>query len=141
VLQIHERFPDNLEALRYLVQLAGDLQEQAKRAQFEAKLQKVERALAMREDIPKPASRQADRSRGSVVGGAPSGHATGQRQVPPGVEWGLGGEALLPESGPYANGQFGAPAGGGRMVATGGGGAGNKEWDEELGADLLPGLD
>ena len=133
-MQIHERFPDNLEALRYLVQLSGELQEQGKRDAYEVKLQKVERVLAMREDIPKPTSRQAERS--------PSGATVmldGRRQVQQSMEWGLGGEALLPEGGAGAIGAYAAPANGGRMVSMGA--AGQKEWDEELGADLLPGLD
>jgi hypothetical protein len=138
-VQIHEQFPENMEALKFLVQIAGELQDQGKRAQYECKLQKVERVLAMREDIPKPSSRQAECERDAVSAMFPAqNHAagTGTRQLA-GLgefEQGLGGYTLLPEAMAYQTPANACVA----LQATRGKA---QVWEEELGANLLPGLD
>lgn len=131
---MHAKWPDNVEALRFLVQLCGDLQDQGRREAYEERLQKVERAHALREDVPQPPSRQAAADRAAMLHtlGAPA--VTGTRvlgdEFGGGGELGLGGQALLPEA-------LGAPQAAGVAPPA----KGREIWDEELGADLLPGLD
>lgn len=134
-MQVHAKWPDNAEALRFLVQLCGDLQDQERREAYEARLQKVERAAALREDVPQPPSRQAAADRAAMLDTL-GGGTTGTRVL--GDDWGAdvgpGGQVLLPEA-------LDAPA---AAVAAEHGAApakGKDFWDEELGADLLPGLD
>lgn len=55
---MHEQYPDNKEALKFLVQLAGELQDETKRVKYETALTKVERLLAMQEHVPRPTSKQ-----------------------------------------------------------------------------------
>lgn len=92
VLQVHEQHPDNKEALKFLVQLAGELQDEAKRVMYETALTKVERVLAMQEHVPRPTSRQ-------VAGGANSflplhGNTSGGFE---GDQSGLACDDLLPD--------------------------------------------
>lgn len=119
-LQVHDDFPDNVEALQFLVQLAGELQEPQKRALFEGRLQKVERALAIRDDLPSPAA----------FSGAPAPDN--------GAFSGVAGEELLPDTDGFGPG---APLLDGAVMVHGGGGGKADIWQEDLGANLLPGLD
>ena len=150
MLQIHLRFPEEPEALRYIARLATELGDSARAASADAALAKVERSIALRAPVPAPtharstASRQ--NARGSVVGGgAGAPVATGVQNDwaggHQGLEEGLGGGGmLLPETMPVSVGQQMA---GGGLVAyrQAPGGQGGTMWEEELGADLLPGLD
>jgi len=119
---VHERFPDNHEALRFLIHICTDLQEGAKLRDYQAKLAKLERLSSMQEAIPQPGQlRQAAEE-------AAAGAARGE---------GLGGGDLLPDEDAY-----GGAATGSRVVQAVGGQKAAREWEEEeLGADLLPGLD
>jgi hypothetical protein len=143
-MQIHVKFPENVEALRFLVQLSTDLQEQSKHDMYEGQLQKVERMLAMREDIPKPTSRQTDRNQTSVfdaLGGvtSPEVVASGTRQLAlDGYDMDIDGQQqLLPEvlsaDGLLASEQ--SVASRSNPIAK------DNVWDNNLGVDLLPGLD
>jgi hypothetical protein len=144
-MQIHAKFPENVEALRFLVQLSMDLQEQSKHDMYEGQLQRVERMLAMREDILKPGSRQTDQSRTTAFDafGEPNPQesvVSGTRQLADinGGDMDLSGQQqLLPEalsvdglSGHEHNTPLGSNA-----IAK------DNIWDNDLGVDLLPGLD
>lgn len=58
IMQVHERHPENREALKFLVQLAVEMQDETKRMKYESALTKVERVMAMQEHIPRPTSKQ-----------------------------------------------------------------------------------
>lgn len=141
-MQVHHQFPENVEALRSLVQLATALHAPAKRDAYEQTLQKVERAIALRAEVPVATGTAQPRHSFASAGGwgtqpAPgSSHvadAMAQQQYQP--EQGLGGGMdLLPDVEVYQPPASGAHV----LVPT----TGTKEvWDEQLGADLLPGLD
>jgi hypothetical protein len=148
-VQIHAEWPESVEALRYLVRLAGELQDGGKRDAYEATLQKVERALAMREDVPKPTSRQAGRGSGGVGGGGGGvGGLGGLDTSQFGTPAVIGGQCVM--SDPFAGALEQGLGGGGallperlppRRALQHGEGRKADMWEEELGADLLPGLD
>lgn len=141
---MHEQFPHNVEALRCLVQLAATLHAPSKRDAYEQLLQKVERANALRAEVPvatggggTTAGSHARHSFAQQAGGTPWGahsmHAGGVQPYQP--EQGLGdGMELLPDVEVYQ-----PPASAAQVLVPM---TGTKEvWDEQLSAELLPGLD
>ena len=126
--QVHERFPDNHEALRFLIHICTELQEGSKLREYQTKLAKLERLNTMQEAIPQPGQLR-QMNEGILQADSMSGYA--------GLGTGLGGGDLLPEENVYQ-----APISGVRIVQAVGGQKGGNDWEEEeLGADLLPGLD
>lgn len=59
LVQVHEQHPNNLEALKFMVQLAGDLEDESKRVTYEAALIRVERILAMQDHVPSLSIKQS----------------------------------------------------------------------------------
>eukprot|EP00892_Ulva_mutabilis_P007544 jgi/Ulvmu1/5161/UM021_0178.1 len=57
--QVHEQHPHNTEALKFMVQLAGDLQDESKRVAYEEALVKVEKVLSVQEDMPRLSRKQS----------------------------------------------------------------------------------
>lgn len=133
-MQVHTRFPENMEALKFLIHICSELQEGTKLRQYQGELSKLERFAAMQDGIPQPGQRPAAHLDATSHILNPS-QSVGRGGPSYGGTQGLGGGDLLPEEPVYqAPGNVSA-------VVQGVGGQQGHDWDEELGADLLPGLD
>jgi hypothetical protein len=133
--QVHARFPENMEALKFLIHICSELQEGSKLRQYQAELTKLERFAAMQDGVPQPGQRQSPPDAVSHILTPSHSHANGRGVESHANTQGLGGGDLLPEEATYQ-----AP-GNSSAVVQGAGGQQGHDWDEELGADLLPGLD
>ena len=59
MMQVHQQHPNSVEALKFMVQLAEDLEDESKRVTYEAALIKVERIVAVQDHMPGPNGKEA----------------------------------------------------------------------------------
>jgi hypothetical protein len=132
-VQVHNAFPENKEALTYLIELSRQLQDQGKVEHYEVRLQRLERVLGMRESIPRRSPRE------------PTSPGLGQSIAPsqqPAFPYAPVSETFMDAQMPGFDLLPAADAVGLDVSepATGRGKARDPWEHQELGADLLPGL-
>lgn len=127
LIQVHDQHPNNLEALKFMVQLAGDLEDESKRLTYEAALIRVERVLALQDHVPSLSNKQET---GQTQSGGPhmglgAHHATGTALVQQ-AQWDEADVSSCPDVEVQSRLES-------RRVPTG-------VTEDVLGEDLLPGL-
>lgn len=132
--RIHKDHPDNAECLRYLVKLSRDMGQEKDAAEFDRKLKSVERTAAMTTVAMAAAGPPAGGFGGAGVGGM-------MRPMPAPAAAPAdpsGGFGLLPDRADLSS--LPQPKSSGVSVVLGQKKR-DDEWGDDLGQDLLPGLD